>query len=201
VVLALLAAACSGGTPPTGPLGQTAADEAWGWSRTVEVGQRFTDGQALVFVADPTLEITITSVEPLTEGDGLRHLGTSILGPDRATGIVQYVDSWPPPASEFGVAPHDVIGARLTGADDVDSDLPNGVGWELLVGFAVTGAGRSTVQGYRVVYEHEGRRYSTVLGTTVAICAQERPPQRTDDCEPEYEIHLDHAPTPPTWER
>jgi len=201
VTLLVLAAACSGSTPPAGPLGQTDAGEAWGWSRTVEVGQQFTDGQPLIFVADPTLEVTIAAVEPLIAGDGLRHLGTSIVGPDRATGLVQYFDSWPPPSADFGVPLDDATGARLHGADDTETDLPNGAGWELLAGFEVTGAGRSTVQGYRVLYEHEGRRYSTVLGTTVAICAEEQAPVGPDECEPEYEVRLDHQPTPPTWER
>lgn len=193
-VAAVLSACAS--VPPTGPLGQPGPDAAWGWSASLEVDHRFADGQILLFVPEG-VEVVIKDVEPLVSGEGLEPLGAMVVGPERDIGTVQQVDSWPPSDLDLGVEPTEAVGAELAGDLAADPDLPEGRGWELLVGYRVVEAGRTTVQGYRVTYEHEGSDYSLVVPSTLAVCAVESADDGDDDCEPEHEVDFDHEPEGP----
>jgi hypothetical protein len=197
LTVAVLVVSC-GGPPPVGPLGQPEHSAAWGWSTSEPVGQQFTDGQILLFVPEG-IEVTLTGVEPLLFGDGLAPLGVMVAGPDRQIGAVQQIESWPPADPELGVEPVPAIGAVLAGTDAVDPALPHGRGWELLVGYEVTAPGRTTVQGYRVTYLHDGRPYSLVIGSTLAVCASPTSASNDDECEPEETIRYDHREAPATF--
>lgn len=183
--------ASCGGAEPLGPLGQQ-RDSASGWSTSLEVGHRFADGDLLLRLPRDVEDVVLVEVEPLLSGDGLMPLGVAMALPDRPMAAVQMVDSWPPrdpDVPEFVEA----VGATLSGAASW-GDYEFNRGYELFVGFEVVRPGRTTVQGYRVVYEHDGEQYSTVIPQTLAVCAHEvgtRPAAAR--CEPETTVRLDHG--------
>jgi hypothetical protein len=188
LLAATLFAACSG-PPPAGPLGQES--DAGGWSTSLEVGRRFADGDLLLRLPKEIEGIVIRDVEPLLSGDGLTPLGVRMALPDRPMAAVQMVDSWPPEdpdVPEF-VSLED---ATLSGEDSW-GDYGFNKGYELFVGFEVTAPGRTTVQGYRVTYEHAGEMYSLVIPQSLAVCAYERGelPDSDAPCEFESTIHSD----------
>ena len=176
LAVVLLLAACTGGVSSNGPIAEYEDGAGTGWSRVVEVGERFADGDPILLVPDGA-EVTLIDVIPQIEGDGLAFLGVKMAGPQRPMLAVQYVTGWPPvdpDVPEFLPA----IGEQLRGGEPAggrDFDP----GYELFFGFEVVGEGRTTIQGYRVIYEHEGRRYSVVLPHTIAICAD--PPGMASD--------------------
>jgi hypothetical protein len=189
VLATSLLAACSA-APPVGPLGQE-RDVASGWATSLTVGDRFADGDPLLRIPKDVSGVVLLDVEPLLDGDGLRPLGVQMALPDRPMAAVQMVDSWPPVDPDVPELV-DAIGAVLDG-DASWGGFGFNRGYELFVGFEVISPTRTTVQGYRVTYEHGGETYSLVLPFALAVCGHEGPPPSGADREFERTIQFDHG--------
>ena len=147
-----------------------------GFSRNENVGTRFTDGQ-LVLRNNSGKELKLVEVKPVISGDGLTFLGAQVAGHDREIGITQYIPRFPPRRKELGRVTQ-VRGAVLPPEPNDPS-----MGYEVLLGYEVTGPRRSTVPAVRVTYSDGDRTWTEEVIATVAVCT---PAAREEDCPMEY---------------
>lgn len=144
---------------------------SYGWANSFAVGKVFTDGLNMVEVEGGP--ITILSVRPQIEGTTIEYLGARILGLDRPIGGYTQAEGFPPTVSDLaGSAPAE--GMVLTPAGPP--------GYELLIGYRVTGAGRTTIQGVDVEYQSGSAKRKIFIPSYVAICS----PVTTIECPTEY---------------
>lgn len=178
VAAAASAVSCSHDSPTEG----TGTDPAvltglspHGWATRLDVGTRFTNGFPVVFNKSGH-EVTLIDVRPIMRGDGLAFLGARVAGMDRKTGNVERLPGFPPSDPMLG----DTVKAKglvLPPGRDASKR-----GFELLLGFEVTGSGRSVMRALEISYAVDGEPKTTRLVSTMAICA----PQSGDACAQEY---------------
>lgn len=178
VAVAALAVSCShdSPTPGTGAGGTVLTGlSPHGWATRLDVGTRFTNGFPIVFNKSDQ-EVTLIDVKPIIRGDGLTFLGARVAGIDRQAGNVQRLPGFPPSDPVLG----DTVKAeRLVLRPGSDASKR---GFELLLGFEVTGSGRSVMRALEITYAVDGESETTRLASTMAICA----PRSGDACPQEY---------------
>ncbi len=128
-------------------------------------GSSFAHGTLLLFNLGQT-RLRLDQVRPVGVDPGLRPLGVRIAGPDRSLGFDQ-ASAWPVVDKAFGRV-RTAEGFVLAPADAPDANR----GYEVLVGYAVVGAGRLTVRGVRIDYTDlgDGHRRSVTFRDTLAVC-------------------------------
>jgi hypothetical protein len=109
--------------------------------------------------------VTITSVRPDTSGP-LEYLGSVIAGTGREFAGMTTVDQpfFPPTDPRLGPL-QDSEGAVLVADEQAIVR-----GWEILVGYRITGPGIGRQTSLVVEYETEGRRRTVTLPTEVLVC-------------------------------
>jgi hypothetical protein len=136
-----------------------------------ELGSSFALGTLIVFNNGPT-RLRLDRVTAVGVGAGLQPLGARVAGFDRTIGFDQS-SSWPVTAPEFGqVRPPEGYVLEPGSASGADR------GYEILLGYKVMAAGRSTVKGVRVDYTDlaDGSARSVTFRETLAVC-----PDTADD--------------------
>lgn len=140
------------------------------------IGEVITGGQLVVFNLG-TSDIEVVKVEPEMTGGGLQYLGAQVAGLGRRIGFVQVKRRFPVADSrQLGVLVN-AVGARL-GPGSAAAKR----GFEVLLGFKVTKAGRSTVRGVTVTYRYQGKVHKETWTSTMAVCAGGSP----SPCPQEY---------------
>lgn len=144
---------------------------ASGVSSTLPIGEQATFG---IPVLKPTGEGTVTllSVRPENLSGPLEYLGSVVAGPDRRYGGVTVGQGFPTTEFELGEM-QDAEGATL-----VIDQAAKERGWEVLVGYRMTGTGIGTHDALQIEYEVDGRRYSLRYPHSLTVCSGER----GDDC-------------------
>jgi hypothetical protein len=145
---------------------------SYGWADSLAVGTVFTDGFHVIDVEQAPIEIL--SVKPRIQGATLVFLGARILGPDRPYGAYQRVDGFPPTIGD--------LAGSLPVEGFVIPPTPGAESYELLLGYRVTGTGRSTVLGIDITYTSGSQTRTFRIPGYLAICS----PRSENECPPEY---------------
>jgi hypothetical protein len=145
----------------------------YGWSGSMAVGTRFTDGLNFMPIAATAKgPLTLLSVTPIMDdGKTLRVLGVlaritpDMLPPNYQTGWFESAKDFPPTDYDAtgGVDPSGLVVPVPPAGDQVNV--------ELQVGFEVVAAGKSNKRGVRVQYEYQGHKHEVVVPGHLSICA------------------------------
>jgi hypothetical protein len=165
VLAAVLVAACwHVAARETSGKGGLVAAGASGVGTTLAVGDVQTFGYMLVRPETATDVITIRSVRPTTSGP-LEYLGSVIAGTGREFAGLTTVDQpFPPTDPRLGPL-QDSEGAVLVADEQAIVR-----GWEILVGYRVTGPGTGRQTSLVVEYDTGGRGRTVTLPTEVLVC-------------------------------
>lgn len=152
--------------------GPLVAGEQFGVSLTLPVGARGTFGASVV-TPQGEGSVTVLSVRPENLKGPLEYLGSVLAGPDRRYGGLPTSDGFPPGDPDLGPT-RQSEGAVLT------TDEPTWArGWEILVGYRMTGPGVGMHDALLIEYEAEGERYKLRVPGALTICSG----RRGDPCE------------------
>jgi hypothetical protein len=170
-LLVKLAPELLGGTRPAGD--ELAKMNPYGWSASMAVGTRFTDGLNFMPIA-PTAQGTIRllSVTPIMDGGpALKVLGVlarvtpDMLPPNFETGWFEWAHDFPPTDYDAGGGVDPIGFVVPVSPRDQQVDL------ELQIGYEVVATGKSNKRGVKVRYEYEGRVHEVVVPSHLSICA------------------------------
>jgi hypothetical protein len=145
-----------------------------GVALSLPIGTRSSFGVSIV-KAEGEGTATLLSVTPENLSGPLEYLGSVVAGPDREYAGLPSTAGFPPAEPSLGTI-RVSEGAVLTFEQPEARDR----GWEVLVGYRVTGPGVGTHDALRVKYEMDGKRYSLRLPSELTVCSG----QRGDACEP-----------------
>lgn len=184
LAMALVVSACSADSAPdrqdadsTGRIGfPLAGPPPNGFATKANVGDRFTNGQLVIFNKGDE-PLTLLAVEPELSGDGLRFLGAQVAGLDRTLGFTQFEPEYPPAEPMLG----DPVEVEHAVIEPGRAAARRGV--ELLMGFEVTAEGRSTVRSVAVTYRDSAGQHTGRWTATMAVCA---PKSTEGECAQEY---------------
>jgi hypothetical protein len=146
---------------------------AYGWSESMAVGTRFTDGFSFISVSPAAkAPIRLLSVTPvMDDGKALKVLGVlARITPDMLP--PHYEDGWFQLAAGFPPTDHDATGGADPGGLVVR--VPRAgeeLEIELEIGYEVVAPGKSNRKGVRVRYEYEGRTHEYTARSHLSICA------------------------------
>lgn len=147
---------------------------AYGSIVTMAEAEDFTDGEvalrinAAYLVAGESTKITIKSIDPVYDTEGVTELGVWVAGPSRdiASLGVAYT-GWrgeaPPSDRRLGVL-------RSPTGITIKTQEASPAGWELLVGFRPAGDGIFHRTGLWITYEWGGVEYRDFLRAEVLLC-------------------------------
>ena len=152
---------------------KTAEVKPYGWSGSMAVGARFTNGLNFIPVSDhakgPLRLISVTPV--LDQGPVLRVVGVlaritpDMLPKDADTGWFESANGFPP-------KDHDAAGgvdpAGLTVRVPASGEVLN---VELQIGYQVAAVGKSNQLGVRVRYDYQGAIHEILIPSHITICA------------------------------
>lgn|GEM_PF-3459952 len=137
------------------------------WLDTMDVGQEFTAGQIVLFHNTPR-DLVVTDVRPtIREGSHLRFLGAFVAPESRPLGTTDRSLSFPPETGTYGPDVRPAGGYVLHPFGEGEDTR----GTELLLGFEVTGEGRSHMESVTVDFTVDGARGSRTIDTTITVCA------------------------------
>ena len=135
-----------------------------------EVGKTFTDGFAVIDLQGEE-PATLLKVESLGGSPGLEYLGARIASPQRIYATQQSMAEWPPKVFDAETFEPENLTIEPT------SKTYNTQGYEVLMGYRITGKGPAVRTGIRVTYRIGRTTYRAVLPSAIGICA----PQVTED--------------------
>jgi hypothetical protein len=121
--------------------------------------------------------LIIQKVSPVLEGKGLEFLGAKVAGTDRTTGLIQILP-WPPVHPDLkSTVPAE--GLRMLPIDDGAK-----YGYELLLGFRVTGPGRSAMTAVTIRYRDAktGKSGEYTVPSKMAVCTGPERPATNASC-------------------
>lgn len=152
---------------------QLAHVKPYGWSASMAVGTRFTDGLNFITVTDAANgPMTITSVTPLMDGGPtlkvvgvLARISPDMLPAKAENGWFESADNFPPAGYDNGggVDPKGLVVRAPAAGDTVDV--------EIMIGFQVVAPGKSNKRGVRVQYTYAGRSYEWIIPSYLTLCA------------------------------
>lgn len=163
---ALLLAAC--GNQPPDPRSPLVGPGPSGFAHKADVGDVFTNGMVVVRNRGNG-PVTLVAVRPELAGSGLTYLGARITDTRRGDGFLQLVDGYPPHDGSLGPL------READGAVLAEGSRAARWGYELLMGYRVTGRGRSAVRAVTVTYRDAQGEHTERWTQTMAVCVPREP--------------------------